>query len=119
MRLFLKFDVFFACIVRFLASFSGNLSLSLSYHRMPRLLIPLLFLLLSLLPVQSQWGRELSNMGMGSMGMGDMGFGMGRTYDGPSFRRSPSTQQSKSKGMNLGGMGAMYGPGMGMMGKKR
>lgn len=37
----------------------------------------------------------------------------------PSFRRSSPTQQTKSKGLNLGGMGAMYGPGMGMMGKKR
>ncbi|GMS80453.1 hypothetical protein PENTCL1PPCAC_2628, partial [Pristionchus entomophagus] len=88
---------------------------------MSRVLLPFLLVLLSTLTVDAQWGRELGNMGMMDMGMG--GFGMGEMgmggYEAPSFRRSSPTQQTKSKGLNLGGLGAMYGPGMGMMGKKR
>ncbi|KAF8387358.1 hypothetical protein PRIPAC_76500 [Pristionchus pacificus] len=83
---------------------------------MARLLFSLLLFLLSLHTIRAQWGRELGNMGMMDMGMGE--FGMGG-YMVPSFRRSSPTQQTKSKGLNLGGMGAMYGPGMGMMGRKK
>ncbi|GMT20687.1 hypothetical protein PFISCL1PPCAC_11984, partial [Pristionchus fissidentatus] len=90
-----------------------------SHFFMSRLLVTSLFILFAVFAaVEGQWGRELGNsMGMMDMGMGGFGMG-GGPYESPAFRR-PAPAQAKSKGLNLGGMGAMYGPGMGMMGKKR